>query len=197
MQTTREKKLFSWHILCSRSHVKRLLTFNLHLTTHPWQTASLWMPWSTSSSYILHFKRWVGRGGQAKYGMLHMRDSFTRETSSSKSCSARKICRNSGFHSTVFTLHGPPFMQFLRFGAHAQELWPLVSTWYVPCQHTWSFQLWGGACRFSFGQWNWPSDFTEHTSWTNVTVSDEFYVLSQVIFLSPKIFILGLCYLLT
>ena len=61
----RENKFFSWHIVRSRSHVKRLLTFHLRLTTHPWQTASLRMPWSTSSSCMLHFNVqscpcWVG-----------------------------------------------------------------------------------------------------------------------------------------
>ena len=92
-----------------------------------------------------------------KHGMLGMRDCFTGETRSSKSFSARKVGRNSSSHSMVFTLHGLLFMQFPRFGAHAQELWPWCPPDMFHITTPWSFQLWCGACTYSLGQWNWPS----------------------------------------
>ena len=132
--------------------------------------------------------------------MLDVIDSFTPETSSSKSCSARKVCRNSGFHSTVFTLHGLLFMQFLRFGAHAQELWPLVSTWYVPSHHAlvvsavvWSLQL---HVQLQFGSLK----LDDWLSTSLITLYERFrWVLCSFArnFLSPKNFPFGLFSLLT
>ena len=68
----------------------------------------------------------------------------------------------------VFTLHGLPFMQFRNFGAHAQQPWHLVFSWYFQVTTPWSFQLWCGACTYSFGGWKWPHDVTDDTpsSWT-------------------------------
>ena len=68
----------------------------------------------------------------------------------------------------VFTLHGLPFMQFRNFGAHAQHQWHLVFTWYFQVPTPWSFQLWCGACTYSFGVWKWPHVVTDDTpsSWT-------------------------------
>ena len=53
-QTTKERTSYfaDAFFLCSRSHVERFLTVHLHLPTHLWQNASLFIPWSTSSSCI-------------------------------------------------------------------------------------------------------------------------------------------------